>query len=592
MLTLRRAMSSWLCLIALTALTGQAVADATHKQTKSLVPEYQGQKLQLSTFCLGPDGNLWMCCSDHAGAPNAGSIMIVQPTGEFVSRHELEFIPQAINFSQDGQVAFVAGSGMIAKLSAKGEVLKAIKAPNLSDDGEMKKKMEEAAKKQLEQITASFDLQVERLEKQVQALTEQVSKAEEKGGDERSVKRAKARLEVAETQLKSMQEQTKQIKDAYSQQGTAGNVTDRLKRATAVAVTKQDVFVTLPALEGYGYVLWRMNHDLGDAKSIKDNLSGCCGQLDIQTDGDDVLVAENTAFRVARYDRDGKELSHFGQRGVEKESGWGSCCNPMNIRCLGTDEILTAESSIGSIKRYSKDGRYLGLIGTARIGGGCKHVALAVDKKRDWYFIMNQNSNNIAVLVPKDQATEETEDEKMSREARQGLGKKLTGAWEYQRSKSLGKSNDSAEFSMEQYVTQQYSYLHFHNSGSLGTTKPVDTKAAEGKKTEGNGLGGLLGSVLKAVAGSSDSTATIAAAINTPKSEWEAVRQSDDALDFVIISEGVRGFGGTVKFVDADTLSIQWYYDSPESKYGDALTYKRVPGACCTDDAPCANCKH
>lgn len=586
MLTLRRAFRGLFCALALLTLSGSAVADATHKQAKTLVPTYEGQKLQLNTFCLGPDGNLWMCCSDHAGAPNAGSIMIVQPTGEFVARHELEFIPQAINFSQDGKVAFVAGSGMIAKLDAEGKILKSIKAPNLVDDAEMKKKMEEAAKKQAEQIVASYDLQIERLEKQVTSLTEQVTKAEEKN-EERALKRAKARLEVAKTQLESMQEMAKQLKDAYAQQGAGMNVMDRAKRATAVAVTKQDVFVTLPALEGYGYVLWRMNHDLGEATSIKDDLSGCCGQLDIQTDGEDILVAENTSFRVARYDRDGKELSHFGQRGAEKESGWGSCCNPMNIRCLGNDEVLTAESSIGSIKRYSKDGKYLGLIGTARIGGGCKHVALAVDTKRNWYFIMNQNSNNIAVLVPKDQAPEETEEEKQSREARMGLGKKLTGAWEYKPGKEGAKSAlDAGGFSMEEYVTQQYSYLHFHNSGSLDTVKPVTAKTDDEKKSEG-GLGGLLGNVIKAVSGSTDTVV-----MAHPKSNWEAIGQANDKLDFVILSEGVRGFGGTVSFVDNDTLAIQWYYDSPESKYGEPLTYKRVPGACCTDEAPCANCKH
>ncbi len=584
MLSLRRMLGGLLVAGALVASAGQAVADATHKQAKTLVPMYEGQRLNLNTFCLGPDGNLWMCCSDHAGAPNAGSIMVIQPTGEFVARHELEFIPQAINFSQDGSVAFVAGSGMIAKLDAQGKVLKSITAPNLADDPETKKKMEEAAKKQAEQVLASYELQVERLEKQVKALNDQVAKAEEKE-DERALKRAKARLEVAESQLTNMQELAKQFKDTYAQQPALSNPMERAKRATAVAVTKRDVFVTLPALQGYGYVLWRMNHDLGEATSIKEDLSGCCGQLDIQTDGEDILVAENTQFRVARYDRDGKELSHFGQRGVEKESGWGSCCNPMNIRCLGNDEVLTAESSIGSIKRYTKDGTYLGLIGTARIGGGCKHVALAVDTKRNWYFMMNQNSNNIAVLVPKDQAPDETEEEKVSREARQGLGKKLTGAWEFKPS-AKGAKEQSDEFSMEEYVTQQYSYMHFHNNGDMDTVKPVGTKEQDDKPA-GGGLGGLLGSVLRAVSG----TPSQSVSMSHPKSSWEAIRQADGKLDFVIVSEGVRGFGGTVNFVDADTIEIQWYYDSPESKYGEPLVYKKVAGSCCSDDAPCANCK-
>ncbi len=503
--------------------------------------------------------------------------MVVQPTGEFVARHELEFVPQAINFSPDSKAAFVAGSGMIAKLDLQGKILQSIKAPNLADDAEMKKKMEEAAKKQLETMVATYEQQIERLEKQLKQLVEQVTKAEEKG-DERALKRAQARQQAAEKQLESIREISKQVKDNYSQDNSI-NAMDRVKRATAVAVTKRDVFVTLPALEGYGYVLWRMDHDLGEAKSIKDDLRGCCGQLDIQTDGEDVLVAENTSFRVARYDRDGKELAHFGSRGTDKESGWGSCCNPMNIRCIGSDEVLTAESSIGSIKRYSKDGEYLGLIGTARIGGGCKHVALAVEPKRNWYFIMNQNSNNIAVLVPKSEAPGETEEEKQSREAREGLGKKLTGAWEYQ--KKSGATANPSDFSMEQYIAQQYAYLHFHNNGSLETVKPAG--AAAGKSAD-KGLGSLLDGIVQTVSGG--------ASVEVPKSQWEATRQADGKIDFMVISGGVRSYGGTVSFVDAETVAIQWYYDSPDSKFGEPMTYKRVEGACCTDDAPCANCKH
>lgn len=39
-------------------------------------------------------------------------------------------------------------------------------------------------------------------------------------------------------------------------------------------------------------------------------------------------------------------------------------------------------------------------------------VALAVDTKRDWYFMMNQNSGNISVLIPHSEALEEAVAEK------------------------------------------------------------------------------------------------------------------------------------------------------------------------------------
>ncbi len=56
MLSLRRMLGGLLVAGALVASAGQAVADATHKQAKTLVPMYEGQRLNLNTFCLGPDG--------------------------------------------------------------------------------------------------------------------------------------------------------------------------------------------------------------------------------------------------------------------------------------------------------------------------------------------------------------------------------------------------------------------------------------------------------------------------------------------------------------------------------------------------------
>ncbi len=71
----------------------------------------------------------------------------------------------------------------------------------------------------------------------------------------------------------------------------------------------------------------------------------------------------------------------------------------MNVRYVN-GEILTAESSIGHIKRFSKDGEYLGFIGTASIAGGCKHVAIGFDTERDQHYMMNIDRSNVAVLIP------------------------------------------------------------------------------------------------------------------------------------------------------------------------------------------------
>jgi len=151
--------------------------------------------------------------------------------------------------------------------------------------------------------------------------------------------------------------------------------------------------------------------------------------MDVQTAGDKVIVAENTRFRVGIYDRDGKAISHFGSRDRNAEEGFGSCCNPMNVRCCNGGDILAAESSIGNLKRFSQDGKLVQLVGKAKIGAGCKHVAVAWDSARDRYYMMNVDKGTICSLWPLSQALEVTADELAAKQAKEGLGKKLVGTW-------------------------------------------------------------------------------------------------------------------------------------------------------------------
>ena len=568
--------------------------ESTHKQTKSLVPTFEGKKLKLNTFTLAKDGNLWMCCNDELsanGESSTGSILITQPTGELVKRIQLDFAPSAINFAESGDV-FIAGSGFIACLDSDGQVKKRIEAPNILNREEALRLMKEEAEKQMEQMKEMYSSQVKRLEEQLEKLQAQLEKADK--DDERAVKRLEARIKAIEPQLAQMKDISKQVSESLGSQMGGEASLARVKRATGIAVSKQDVFVVLPNVKGYGYSLWRMSHELENPVAIMDNLSGCCGQMDVQAEGDDVLVAENTAFRVSRYNREGKQIASFGERSREKESGWGSCCNPMNIRCVGSDEILTAESSIGNIKRYTKEGKYLGLVGTARIGGGCKHVALSVDQKLNRYYIMNENGGDIAVLVPRSEAAEDTQEEKDSREARQGLGKKLIGTWERQDNKEQAKASElsvlMAVQGIEGYDADMqvpYKFMHMHFDGRMEIKKPtVAAKAAEEPK-KAAGLGSLLTNALSAALGG-DSTTTVV----MPETQmiWEPVKQTENTVSFMIIEDGVRSYGGTVKFLEDDKAEVDWFYDSPENALGQKVVYKRLPGECCSADKPCEGC--
>ncbi|NQT89455.1 hypothetical protein HQ560_21985, partial [bacterium] len=171
----------------------------------------------------------------------------------------------------------------------------------------------------------------------------------------------------------------------------------RKRKVTAIAITGADVFVACPATEGYGYDVWRTTADLKNPKKIVTGLRGCCGQMDIQASKGKLIVAENGRFRVACYDREGKQLATWGKGDRKSAEGFGSCCNPMNARIGPDGNIYTSESNVGRIKRFSPDGKLLGVIGTATIVPGCKHVAIGMNKDMSHFYMLDITRTNIIV---------------------------------------------------------------------------------------------------------------------------------------------------------------------------------------------------
>jgi hypothetical protein len=130
-------------------------------------------------------------------------------------------------------------------------------------------------------------------------------------------------------------------------------------------------------------------------------VSGCCGQMDIQASGEHFYLSENTKKRVAQYDRTGKLVSAFGKSGRESDGlSFGGCCNPMNCRVCATGEIVTAESE-GIVKRFSATGEFLGLVGYAKLTGGCKNVAVAASPKGDRIYFCDLPGSRIIILAAK-----------------------------------------------------------------------------------------------------------------------------------------------------------------------------------------------
>ena len=194
--------------------------------------------------------------------------------------------------------------------------------------------------------------------------------------------------------------------DKFVKMNAAGKVIKKfdasslgLERAYVAAITtsKEELFISMRGRTGYE--VYRFDRDFGGGKRIISKLRGCCGQMDIAAHGDSVYVAENARHRVTRYDREGKELTSWGKRDRTSQNGFGGCCNPMNL-CIGPDgNVYTSESGTGLIKRYTLDGKYLGLVGTVAGTSGCKHVRIAASVDGSRLYVADVTKNVIYVLA-------------------------------------------------------------------------------------------------------------------------------------------------------------------------------------------------
>jgi len=314
------------------------------------------------TFCLGPDGNLMVGCGgqrdvfvpkqvvtptgqkkidfDVKTFYEPAQLRIFSPDGRPLALWSLDLTPRALGVGEDGLI-YIGGPGKLAKLDRRGKVVKALEPDFLKLKPDAPPEDEDAAKPGEPRVQRS---------------------QEDEEEEAKAAIRARKQVEVS-----------------------------------GIAVAKDDLFVACRARSGFA--VWRMDHDFGNAKKIVDRLSGCCGQMDVQTHNGELFAAENARHRVVRYDREGKALANWGKSERTGIEGFGSCCNPMNLRFAGDGSLLTSESSLGRIKRYDPDGRLLGVLGVAKVELGCKHVPVDMSRDGTRIYVLNIGQREIAVLA-------------------------------------------------------------------------------------------------------------------------------------------------------------------------------------------------
>ncbi|NQT13215.1 MAG: hypothetical protein HQ582_10730 [Planctomycetes bacterium] len=184
-------------------------------------------------------------------------------------------------------------------------------------------------------------------------------------------------------------------------------------KISGIAVAGSDVFVAFGSgwSTGSKSKLYRFDRSLNNPKLLAEGLRGCCQRCDVAAAGGVVYLAENSAHRVVRCDRDGEVLGKWGERSRTGVEGFGACCNPMNLAFDAQGVLYTAESGLARVKRYSADGEYLGLVGyvgttrftkAGHLAASCSNIAIAVTPSGSRVYVMDYQDNLIRVLQKKE----------------------------------------------------------------------------------------------------------------------------------------------------------------------------------------------
>lgn len=389
----------------------------THEQTA--VIDFGGERpTQLNTFCLGVDGRLYAACgrfvpemtpgeanglaSLNRGGPSA-EIRVFDAEGKPQKTWPLDFTPQALAAVEGGLI--VAGEGRLAEFDFEGKLVRSADSPHvqkLPPLPEIPPPEKPLSAEEQKARAARLAAAKEARDRAQKALAAKMAELRAAAGD--AGKREQLQKEYAEL-VREFSERSVELNEAAQTPRTkalqARAAQMRQRSVSAVAVGEKDVFIACPMAQGFGFAIWRTDHSFGEGRLIAEGLRGCCGQMDIQARGQQVFVAENARKRVVVYDREGKQLAAWGESQRGGLDGFGSCCNPMNLRFNPAGELITSEASLGRLKRYTPEGQLLGLVGTATVEGGCKNVAVDLSPDGNRCYVMDLGKNRICVLSAK-----------------------------------------------------------------------------------------------------------------------------------------------------------------------------------------------
>jgi hypothetical protein len=292
-----------------------------------------------------------------------------------------------VTVAPDGAVIAV-GDDRVVVCSAAGEQVAEASAPHftLSDD-ELARLREEIAEQHREEVESRRE-QVERMTA-VMADLEAVPEEERTPRQNRELAQARVMTEAYRTIL------------AQENPGAEAAVEAGLAKARTihrVAASRDHLFLVANEPAGYGFGVWRCGRDFSAPEKIVDGLRGCCGQMDVQVIGDELVIAENAAHHVAVYGLDGEPLRTFGEASrTDVRKGFGGCCNPMNA-CAGPDGSLLLSESNGLVKQFNPEGELVEILGAANVASGCKNSSIGFSTDGSTLYYLDVQAGRVCVL--------------------------------------------------------------------------------------------------------------------------------------------------------------------------------------------------
>ncbi|MGL4942807.1 MAG: hypothetical protein ACRC46_06415 [Thermoguttaceae bacterium] len=372
---------------------------ATHKFVKTVaIPQEDSEAgTQIHTFCVDKKGRL-LASSGGAtieyGADENGNIgvsekiqpaaiYVLAPDGTLETTWKLDFAPKAMTVAADGRV-YVAGQGNVYELDENGKVVKSFESPHVKSlpplpeipEDDEPADAREARQKRMKELAA----EIEKVNTKAEPIVEAYQKAK-KSGDEDAKIKAMTAMEKIQSEIMPLYEE--QSKLQLGKRQAAMQERARLveaKDVKSLAVSTDAIYLCTPVAKGYGTEVWRVDLNGENPTVVVKNLSGCCGQMNISASGDKLIIPENGRMSVHVCDRDGKKLKTWGKGGGDDGdvTGFGSCCNPMNLTFDADGNVLTSEASVGVIKRFTQDGKYIETVAASKIVPGCKHTPIGL----------------------------------------------------------------------------------------------------------------------------------------------------------------------------------------------------------------------